>query len=553
MEKQHPLVGKRFFIDPKVEKHMKLKIKDGLTKLGGKVEEFLDGGIHFAVTSSSNLEKVSKYKGQKVAEQSPFNTSGTQKSINTNNRWKDLAKRAGAKQNSSTNVVDTARKLGIKLRSTSEVWHWLAKQLACTGPPDAGPSSRPIEIKLKEPCLKIEDEKSKPIYDEFETFSQLNLSVAGNKCPIVNESLPMYKKTTDKKKLAEKKGFCECCQRSYLNERKHRKDVQHINFGEVANHYEKLDKYITTNNLDLSSFLRRQVMFLPVEHEADREENINTKHRHDRICCQDFKPDMSSLTSTCEETKNRSEGKSLTTTESSTKHSKSLTRRTSPRKLASIKISLNAEPCNTSENKVLESSFKTTPHKQSQMPQITTILTSETAVSDKRVKKSSPKKFLRSMKTTNKPQITNKICDVDHYEQTISFETSPVTRSKLKSHHMYTDKTSATIKLEVSESVCTPKTKSPCHALTRVGKRKRSPMKAKTPHDKLNSSSEFASPVFSKSSRRKLDTSTEIPSEKYGFTRTSQATQSTDDLIMLLNSSTRDSLLGSEFLGFESA
>ena len=36
-----------------------------------------------------------------------------------------MAKRAGAKQNSSTNVVDTARKLGIKLRSTSgkaKIW-----------------------------------------------------------------------------------------------------------------------------------------------------------------------------------------------------------------------------------------------------------------------------------------------------------------------------------------------------------------------------------------------------------------------------------------------
>nr|XP_009861877.1 protein DBF4 homolog A [Ciona intestinalis] len=152
--------------------------------------------------------------------------------------------------------MDTARTLGIRVRTVDEVWSWLQRKTKDIKTPVQPP--QPINIKLKNPCLKIEDRKTKPVYEEFEVFPSVDFSSKGNACPLVDPKLTKPKKEGRAGKF-ETKGFCECCQSSYLGgESKHRKTVQHINFGENGNNYSKLDDYLRGNRLDLQSFLRKR-------------------------------------------------------------------------------------------------------------------------------------------------------------------------------------------------------------------------------------------------------------------------------------------------------
>ncbi|XP_078481283.1 protein DBF4 homolog A [Ciona intestinalis] len=248
------LSGKKFFIDPKIDKTTSQKIKTALLQLGGKVEEFLDRSVHFALTNEPRSKK-----NPTEAVDSPFSTkvispTSCVRSSTTSSRWRDVVKNAGRK--SSNNLMDTARTLGIRVRTVDEVWSWLQRKTKDMKTPVQPP--QPINIKLKTPCLKIEDRITKPVYEEFEVFPSVDFRSKGKACPLVDPKLSKPKKETRAGKF-ETKGFCECCQSSYLGgESKHRKTVQHINFGEDSNNYSRLDDYLRDNRLDLQSFLRKR-------------------------------------------------------------------------------------------------------------------------------------------------------------------------------------------------------------------------------------------------------------------------------------------------------
>nr|CAB3236281.1 protein DBF4 homolog A [Phallusia mammillata] len=258
-----PLAGKRFFIDPKVEKGMANKLKQNLLLLGGVVEDFLDGNINFALTNEENLLPPQKSEQPSPSNMcSPFNTSVPSPHIaehkpSSSVRWKKIANKAKSKRASSTSLIETARKLGIKIRYVKEVWEWLSKTKEKLVKTDINHPTRPTAIVLREPCIKIEDLKHKPIYEEMESVTYLDFEGLKNRCPFVNPSASPASKKSQKKKEDNQKGFCECCQCSYLNESKHCRSVEHKSYGELRSNYQRLDQYVSNNDLHLKSFLKR--------------------------------------------------------------------------------------------------------------------------------------------------------------------------------------------------------------------------------------------------------------------------------------------------------
>ena len=261
------LSGKRFFIDPKVDEDLREELKEKLIVFGGKVEEFLNKEIHFALTSETVLGTNHKEKRpQRSPLQSPFSTTSPsmEENVEVVYDWKDLAKQDSSEIKFS-NIIDVADSFGIKVRLIDDVLPWLNKKAESTACDNVAspssentmPASQPNEIKLKEPCLKIEDFNfsMKPMYEEFDCFPHLDFSTYDNKCAIVNLRVPEQSGLS--KKSAVQKGVCECCEIMYLNDRKHRKTADHVAFGENSSNYEELDQYILKEKLDMNAFLNR--------------------------------------------------------------------------------------------------------------------------------------------------------------------------------------------------------------------------------------------------------------------------------------------------------
>uniref|UniRef100_H2Y9C8 DBF4-type domain-containing protein n=1 Tax=Ciona savignyi TaxID=51511 RepID=H2Y9C8_CIOSA len=105
--------------------------------------------------------------------------------------------------------------------------------------------------------------------------------------PIVsNQSIT---KKINKVGKVDQKGFCECCQCAYLSESKHRKTLQHINYGEDKTNYKRLDSYLEKEHLDFKSFLSKH------ERSISAPSGKNVTHDHSaQITCENLKesPDI---------------------------------------------------------------------------------------------------------------------------------------------------------------------------------------------------------------------------------------------------------------------
>jgi len=262
------LQGKRFFIDQKVDSATRKKIRDCLTLLGGTAEDFLDRTINYVITTGPEQDKGSADCQSSidspfscVSQASPQNTQVQKnKSKTTNSRWRNLALRAAKSNRTINDPIQTARNFGIKIRNAEESLQWLLKKtknIEKSGQSSTSSNSSQC-ILLKAPCIKVDDNINKPFYEELDSLYHLDETVEGHGSPFKQPGKSPHR--AEKKRRSsnkEKRGFCECCQASYLSEKKHFKSAEHIKFGKTPENFAKLDQFVVNNSLGLSAMMKR--------------------------------------------------------------------------------------------------------------------------------------------------------------------------------------------------------------------------------------------------------------------------------------------------------
>ncbi|KAG7492274.1 hypothetical protein MATL_G00012770 [Megalops atlanticus] len=298
------LKGKSFYLDGVKNRHSTLLV-EAISRLGGKVEGFLNKDVSFVVSGSQAAwhegqarEVQRRAGGAKVATaSSPVLThhrgsqGGSRQHTATprpevcGSRGKALLEKAirNNERCHESSVLANARSWGVKIVHVDDFLSCIdrltvesAKAKGRKVEKKAAESSVPRVVKaaaLKSPYLKIEDcsRKYRPLY--LQSMSLPTLDYTGRFSPFELPAPPPPKKEKDQGNCVanvrrqdpstsqekptplplipspsrpRKKtvGYCECCQLAFKDQDEHLKSDQHRGFVQVSSHYSVVDQLV---------------------------------------------------------------------------------------------------------------------------------------------------------------------------------------------------------------------------------------------------------------------------------------------------------------------
>jgi len=178
----------------------------------------------------------------------------------------------GSKEAETEKILETAKNMGVKVVTLQKVMSWLPQE-CFKGNINPRKTSTHIQsnpndeiIKIHVPCIKLDDGKYKPSYED--NYSQPYFNVKSKKRKseteieqpkvVVRSSGFSYKeKQYEVKQTKQKRGYCERCEVCYLNQSQHLKSEEHRKYNEQEENFTELINYIENNNLGSQSFLSR--------------------------------------------------------------------------------------------------------------------------------------------------------------------------------------------------------------------------------------------------------------------------------------------------------
>ncbi|GAB1600985.1 uncharacterized protein LOC115216467 [Argonauta hians] len=200
-----PLEGKKIYLDLR---GVKLRnVEDSLTTFGAIIEKFLSKEIHYFVTDNPKAKEknddTSVSGSTSLCISSPFNSGQTPSPSTFDKKAVSVTRGRAMLQcvkldSSHENIVDKARKLGVKVVSYTNLIKWLNKEkpllestkaaAAATSRPKTEDNQKKKKIKLKHlrrPFIKFEalNKHYRPVVMEFISWPHINLAPSSSACP----------------------------------------------------------------------------------------------------------------------------------------------------------------------------------------------------------------------------------------------------------------------------------------------------------------------------------------------------------------------------------
>ncbi|XP_067648827.1 serine/arginine repetitive matrix protein 2-like [Haliotis asinina] len=207
-----PLAGKIVYLDVKDVRQAR-SLEEKLKQLGGTIEKFLIKDVNYVISSNAPASGSGQKKGEKGQDRpdspafqstpSPFSMgqspspTATEAKKETVTRGKAILQIAKNKS-SQTSVIDTAKKMGIKIVSLNGAITWLDKEIHKIKPVAVAQSNkqetrrRGTKIqRLKTPYVKYEAENChyRPIMQQLKTWPHFNTETPPGTCPFDGRAL----------------------------------------------------------------------------------------------------------------------------------------------------------------------------------------------------------------------------------------------------------------------------------------------------------------------------------------------------------------------------
>ena len=193
--------------------------------------------------------------------------------------------RTSARSDSSTSVLEKARRLGISdsnIWSLSKTLQWLLKYKAKYGFSKGSGSKEKSKSEKKQlvaPAIKLEEEASlnRPVYAELKSWPVLRFDGKPGSSPFsvpssnskqkvrkfarrvgISQAENNLKKKVEKKEVkkvrkSKSSGFCEICNTNFSQFEKHLESQQHKDFVEDPDNWSTIDKFSSGLSADLQS------------------------------------------------------------------------------------------------------------------------------------------------------------------------------------------------------------------------------------------------------------------------------------------------------------
>ncbi|MBN3312027.1 DBF4B protein, partial [Atractosteus spatula] len=290
-----PLAGKSFYLDGLKSKHAALLV-EAIGHLGGKVESFLGKDVSFVLSGSREARGdcgSGPREGQPVAgtaaacSKNPARrregrARGSQRSLDSvvcGSRGKVLLRkviRNSEEHSDGSSVLAQARSWGVKILHVDGILKTVAP----------GPAGRVIKAgTLKQPFVKVEDSSRcyRPLYQHFVSFPELDFTRPDRFSPFVSPLPPGKEEDCEQNRVKNEsralttsegqrrpgpvvappvaarrpqRGYCECCQQTFLGLSEHLQSEQHRLFAQDSSHYSVVDRLISQM---LPEFVETQV------------------------------------------------------------------------------------------------------------------------------------------------------------------------------------------------------------------------------------------------------------------------------------------------------
>ncbi|XP_046558536.1 uncharacterized protein LOC124267619 [Haliotis rubra] len=210
--KKLPLAGKIVYLDVKDVRQAR-SLEEKLKQLGGTIEKFLIKDVNYVISSNAPASGSGQKKGEKGQDRpdspafqstpSPF-SMGQSPSPTAVEAKKETVTRGKAilqiakNKSSQTSVIDTAKKMGIKIVSLNGAITWLDKEIRKIKPAVVAESNKQETRRrgtkfqrLKTPYVKYEAESChyRPIMQQLKTWPHFNTETPPGTCPFDGRAL----------------------------------------------------------------------------------------------------------------------------------------------------------------------------------------------------------------------------------------------------------------------------------------------------------------------------------------------------------------------------
>jgi len=224
-----------------------------------------------------NVDKLKKMLSSSNSQNNKVNVKNRfaflrEKKLQQQQQKAEKRRSDGSKEAETEKILETAKNMGVKVVTLQKVMSWLPQEcfkgnINPRKPPtylNANPNDE--IIKIHKPCIKLDDGKHKPSYED--NFSQPYFNIKSKKIKsgtdgqppqvVVRSSGFSYKeKQYELRQTKQKRGYCERCEVCYLNQSQHLKSEEHKKYNENEENFTELINYIENNNLGTQSFLSR--------------------------------------------------------------------------------------------------------------------------------------------------------------------------------------------------------------------------------------------------------------------------------------------------------
>nr|XP_020026949.1 protein DBF4 homolog B [Castor canadensis] len=292
---RQPFSGKSFYLDLPTGRNLQF-LTGAIQQLGGVIEGFLSKEVSYIVSSRREAKTESSdssHRGYPSSSEVRMETSSmaipkgsharpSQKPVDSVplSRGKELLQKAiknqgsssGGGSGSSSSLLTNARSWGVRVLHVEEMMMHVQQLSLCSlcvkkqevKKPEGtrpGVESRTWKVaRLKAPFLKIEDvnQKFRPFHHQFKSFPEISFlgpkDASPFEAPMTPDSSHHTRGLKDQEPSLQsathtlprrKKGYCECCQETFVELHVHLQSAQHQGFALGAHSYAEVDQIIT--------------------------------------------------------------------------------------------------------------------------------------------------------------------------------------------------------------------------------------------------------------------------------------------------------------------